>query len=326
MTSWVFAFNANLFVNNNSTNVSTNINKSINVTLNLSIDKKEPIKIKQIKGLKNFDVIWQSQSQSSASEVTVVNWKTKTIEKVNLKIMLSLSAKKAWSYTIWPAILEVWNKEYKTNTVNIRISWAKIMLNNTQNYQSQQNTQPQQVHNLVWWVRTIQQNTSQPKIQDFEKETIKKGPLDDPNIYLIVGLLLFLLFISIISILDVNKQKWKEKENRNNEGNENIKEYKVDTNIEEQYVSESNIDFEKKTIEYPNLEDENFESKLDNIFREKLQQDFNILNIKTKTYDEILQETGNNDKIKEIINWLKLLKYSNLVTDREKILEMVRGI
>ena len=312
--SWVFAFNADLSVNNNT----ANINNPIQLTLKLTIDQNGPVKIKKINWLENFSVVWQRQFQSSSSQVTVINGQTKSVNTTIYNVVLSLSAKKAWDYTVWPAILEVWNKEYKTNTVNVKISWAKIMLNNTQNYQPQQNTQTQQVHNPVWWVRTIQQNTQQPKIQDFEKEVKKIEQPDNTKIYLAIALLIFVWMV-IVVYLSQNKEKTVSVEEDEKWEIQSIEEEKNE-------LKQNNIDFEKKTIEYPSLDDENFESKLDNVFREKIQQNFNISNIKTKTYDEILQGTGNNEKIKEIINWLKLLKYSNLVTDREKILEMVRGI
>ncbi len=318
--SWVFAFNADLSVNSNT----ANINNPIQLTLKLTIDQNGPVKIKKINWLENFSVGLQGKFKSSSSQVTVINGQTKSVNTTIYNVVLSLSAKKAWDYTVWPAILEVWNKEYKTNTVNVKISWAKIMLNNTQNYQPQQNTQTQQVHNPVWWVRTIQQNTPQPKIQDFEKEVKKIKPQNNTKIYLFIALLI-IIWIVIVVYLSQNKWKWKIGGIDENEESEEIDEVEMDYDKKE-LNSRNNIDFEKQVIDYPSLDDDSFESKLDNVFREKLQQNFNISNIKTKTYDEILQETGNNEKIKEIINWLKLLKYSNLVTDREKLLELVKEI
>lgn len=311
----VFAFDASL--STNTTNA--NINNPIQLTLKLTIDQNAQVKIKQIKWLENFDVVWQRQFQSSSSQVTIINGQTKSVNTTIYTVVLSLSAKKAWNYTIGPAILEVWNKEYKTNTVNVKISWAKIMLNNTQNYQPQQTTQTQQnqVHNPVWWVRTIQQNTSQPKIQNFENEVKKIQPQDNSKIYLIIALLIFIWLIILIRVYNNYKKE---------KNIDVIKEEEWEIQAIEQEEKQNKIDFEQQPLDYPSIDDEDFENKLDKVFRQKLAQKFNISNIYNKTYTEILKELNEDEKVKEIINWLELLKYSNLVADRQELLELVKSL
>jgi len=299
----VFAFDASLSIN--TTNV--NINNPIQLTLKLTIDQNVQVKIKQIKWLKNFNVVWERQFQNSSSQVTIINGKTKSVNTTIYNVVLSLSAKKSWDYTVWPAILEVWNKEYKTNTVNVKISWAKIMLNNTQNYQPQQTIQ-------------TQQNTSQPKIQNFENEIKKIQFQDNTKIYLIIALLIFIWLI--MGIQSYNNSK-KEK-NINIEDEEIWEIHTIED--ENKQVKENTIDFEKQQLEYPNIDDEDFENKLDKVFKQKLAQKFNIPNIYNKTYTEILEKVNKDEKVKEIINWLELLKYSNLVTDREKLLNLVKEL
>ena len=314
----VFAFDASL--STNTTNA--NINNPIQLTLKLTIDQNAQVKIKKINWLEYFNVVWQRQFQSSSSQVTIVNGQTKSVNTTIYNVVLSLSAKKSWNYTVWPAILEVWNKEYKTNTVNVKISWAKIMLNNTQNYQPQQTTQTQQnqVHNPVWWVRTLQQNPLQSKIQNFEKEVKKIQPQDNSKIYLIIALLIFAWLIIVIQSYNNSK-----KEKNINVEDEEIWEIHAIEN-ENKQLEENKIDFEKQQLEYPNIDDEDFENKLDKVFRQKLEQKFNILNVYSKTYTEILEDLNQNSEIKKIINWLELLKYSNLVTDREKLLKAIENL
>ncbi len=311
----VFAFDASL--STNTTNA--NINNPIQLTLKLTIDQNAQVKIKQIKWLENFDVVWQRQFQSSSSQVTIINGQTKSVNTTIYTVVLSLSAKKAWNYTIGPAILDVWNKEYKTNTVNVKISWAKIMLNNTQNYQPQQTTQTQQnqVHNPVWWVRTIQQNTSQPKIQNFENEVKKIQPQDNSKIYLIIALLVFIWLIILIRVYNNYKKE---------KNIDVIKEEEWEIQAIEQEEKQNKIDFEQQPLDYPSIDDEDFENKLDKVFRQKLAQKFNISNVYNKTYTEILKELNEDEKVKEIINWLELLKYSNLVADRQELLELVKSL
>ena len=261
----------------------------------------------------NFDIVWQRQFQSSSSQVTIINGQTKSINTTTYTIVLSLSAKKAWTYTIWPAIIDVWWKEYKTNTVQVKVSWAKIMLNNTQNYQANTNQQlwNQQVHNPVWQARTInQQVQQQSKIKDFEKEVTKTKIDNNQNIFLLLWILILIWFVVVMYIL-------------NNEKNNDFETITEDNSYENEATK---VDFEKNELEYPNLDDKDFEVKLDKVFREKLKQRFGISNVDKKTYKEILDEIWENDIVKEIINLLKLLKYSNLVADREKALMLVKEL
>jgi len=91
-------------------------------------------------------------------------------------------------------------------------------------------------------------------------------------------------------------------------------------------MEDNKIDFEQKVLNYPDLDDKEFVSKIDGVFRRKIKEQFNIPNLETKTYDEILSSVPENEKVKEIIYNLKLLKYSNLVADREKLLMLVKEL
>jgi len=308
----VFAFDASLSVDNSTSNINT----PIQFTLTINNNQNWQVAVKQFKWLENFDVVGQRQFQSSSSKVTIINWQTQSVNTTIFTLLLSLSAKKAWNYTIWPAVLQVGNKEYKTNSVNVEITGAKIMLNNTQNYQVQQNNNVQQTHNPVWSVRTLQQNTQQPvqqpKIKDFESE-VKKVNTNHQYIYLIIALL---LLVWVVVIMYVLKQEKGEIVNDDNLKKDNVKEETED----------AKIDFEEKMLEYPNIDDDEFVKKIDEVFRRKIKKQFNIPGIETKTYDEILSSIPENEKVKEIINNLKLLKYSNLVADREKLLMLVKEL
>ncbi len=317
----VFAVDASLSVN--TTNV--NINTPIQLTLKLNVNQNTQVKIAKIQWLENFDVVWQRQFQSSSSQVTIVNGQTKSVNTTTYTLILSLSAKKAWSYTIWPAILESWNKTYKTNKVDVKITWAKIMLNNTQNYQPQSNSQSQNntVHNPVWWVRTLQHSTQQPKLKDFENEVQKNQLNNKSKIFLIIALIIFIWLVIVIQIY--NNSKKEEIVSVQEEESWEIKAIGQDKN-ETNQLKQNKVDFEKQQLIYPNIDDEKFETKLDKVFRQKLAQKFNISDIYTKTYSEILSIVNADEKVKEIINWLSMLKYSNLVVDREKLLTLTKEL
>jgi len=319
--SSVFAFDASLSVDK----TTSDINTPIQLTLTINNDQNWQVAVKEIKWLQNFDIVGQRQFQSSSSKVTIINWKTQSVNTTVFTLLLSLSAKKGWNYIIWPAVLQVWKKEYKTNSVNVKITGAKIMLNNTKNYQPQQNNN--QIHNPVWNVRTLQQNTQQavqqPKIKDFEKE-VKKVNQNHQYIYLIIALLLLVWIVVIIYVMKQEKEKSLGKNsniiNEKNGINEELEE------IKEIEAEDSKINFEQKPLNYPELDDKEFVSKIDGVFRRKIKDQFNIPNVETKTYDEILSSIPENKKVKEIIDNLKLLKYSNLVADREKLLILVKEL
>jgi len=65
-----FAFDANLSVDKNT----ANINDYINLRLEINSSKWWEIRVTNIKWLENFAKVWQSQSQSSSSQIVVINW------------------------------------------------------------------------------------------------------------------------------------------------------------------------------------------------------------------------------------------------------------
>lgn len=307
-----FAFDSDLSVNKSDININT----PIQLKLKINNNQKKSVAIKKIKWIKDFNVIWQSQSQSSISKVVVISWKTQVKDISTFTLLLALSAKKSWSYTIWPAILQVGNKEYKTNSINVKITGAKIMLNNTKNYLPQQNNTIQQSQNLAWSTNSLQQVSpqilQQTKIKNFEQEVnkVKETP---QHIYLIIALL-SLAWLWFIIYLSERKEGKKEYNGPSEDDNNN------------EIMNKNTIDFEEKPLDYPNINDNEFIIKIDKTFRKKIEKQFDIPDVETKTYDEILSSILENEKVKEIIDNLKLLKYSNLIADREKLLMLVKEL
>jgi hypothetical protein len=301
----VFATDVNLSVDKNN----VDINNTFQLRLKVNIDESWQVAVKINWLADNFIVVGENRSQSTSSQITIINWKTKSVNVTTYNLILSLKAKKTWTYTIWPAVVEVWGKEYKSNTVQVKVSWSKIMLNNTQNYQPSQTTSSAQTHNPVWQVRNVNQTTQQPQIQNFEKDIKKIQPNNNLNLYFILALFILVWVAITIYVLNENK---------------------IDENVETDVVNipeeVKKVDFEQQEITYPSLDDKDFENKIDAIFRQKLKEKFNIPNIENKTYTEILEQIQGDEKVKEIINWLKLLKYSNLVADKEKLLELVKEL
>lgn len=92
----------------------------------------------------------------------------------------------------------------------------------------------------------------------------------------------------------------------------------------------TNIWWEKKdkVIFYPEIDDEYFEIKLNNIFLDYLEEKYFISNIYSRTSKEILREINDDDKdkIEDILNTFDMLKYSNTKEWKEKLLEKIKNL
>jgi len=260
MLWWIWlAFDANLSVNQNV----SDINQPIKLTLKISDDTDKPLTVQQIKGLENFKIIWQNQFQSSSSQITVINWKTKAINTTNYTIILVLQAKNPGNYTIWPAIIKLWNQIIKTNSVKVKITWQKIMINNTPSSAlSNLSSGNSLSSNNNFSKNSLSINTGELQIQPIK--------LNNQNNYLPQILFWISLLILIwLAILIYVLNNWKEKENY------------IPTKFDSQTNDNSNLEntLDNKNQSY-DLEDELW----------FLASKYWIENYKTKTYSEILQE------------------------------------
>lgn len=306
----VLAFDAKLKVENNT----ANINDTFNLSVEIESSEWWEIRVKNIKWLENFEMLWQSQSQSSSSQIVVVNWKTqsKTVSKVSLN--LTLKPKKNWEFEIWPAILTDWKKEIKTNSVKIKVDWTNLgIVNNNvwNNIWIQQNKNIQAKQNI------IPQNKVNNQNDIWKKEELKKQEKVEKNNYDLYILLWVLILSSIwFYFLVKNKQ----------ENKKTISDNKDNNNLENK--EETEIDFEstKKEIIFPEVGDANFIEKITKSFREKVSQEFKIKDIESLTLSEILDKTWKKDNIKQIVDILNKAKYSNIIEDKSKILELVKEI
>jgi len=301
LISNIFAFDANLQLDKSE----TNINDNINLRVEINSTKWWQIWITNIKWLENFDLISKSQSQSSSTSMIVINWKTQNKTKSTINLDLTLKPKKKWEFVLWPAVLEAGSWKILTNTVKIKVWWDNLFINsNVSN-----GTNQKQINNL-WQQR-------ESKIETYNK--VEKRSFDNSrDLYL---LLIILLFTWIgFYILNNNKfkgfikkselakgTKWADKENEELDNNE--------------------VSFEKvEKIEYPEVNDGDFISKVDNVLRNKLELKFNIKNINSKTYDELLKEIWENKWLENLIKLINNAKYSNNIWNNNKILEILKEI
>ena len=299
----IFAFDANLQLDKKE----TDINDYIKLRVEIHSDEWWEIWISDIAWLENFEIISQSQSQSSSTAMVTVNWKTQSKIKTSHNFDLTLKAKKKWDYILWPATLNKDNEKIKTNKVDIKVSWDNLFINN-----NHLNVQP----NSLW---TNLNKTNTNKINNEEKsidkyDNIKKMDFDDNKEFIILILVILIISGWFYFILKKNSKIVNNKDDNKQGNKQNDKE---------------EVDFEKKTTQiiYPEINDIHFINKITQVFKQKLSEKYNIKNIENKTFDEILNELDDkNEDIENIILILNKAKYSKIIWDNNKLLNLIKNI
>lgn len=325
---FLFAINANAFEAKLQLDKNqTDINDTINLRVEVTSEQWWQIAVKEIKGLENFDVVWQSQSQSSASNIAIVNWQSQTKTETKLNLDLTLKAKTKWDFEIWPAILTDWSWEVTTNNLKINVSWDNLFVNNNHIKINNNQVNNQWNTNNTKQEEKEKKEEKQDKIGEYENTTKKDF---DENSWLYLLWFILLLILAWVFYTFKKNPELLEKIVNNEINKENEKQEKEI--IKEQVVSDIKEEIKKEVpktkqkIIYPNIEESDFITKITQTFKYKLASKYDIESIETKTFDEILWFIEDKDEIKEIINLLNKAKYSNIDTDNEKILEMVKWI
>ena len=292
-----FALDATL----ETTNKQIDINNPIDIKLTIESDETDSwaIEIQNIKWLDNFDIVNQSQYQNSSTSISVIDWKTQKETKIKNFLELSLKAKKSWDYTIWPVVIKSWENTIETNSIDLKVEWEKIFLNNqnnTNNSQTITNNNPQ--NNII-------QNN--PSNQTNDLENIVKKDFNSPfiNIIKVIIILIIISWLTYFSLKKISEEK-ANKEDKREEINDENKE-----DVEE----ENNNNYE---IVIPTLESKSFDTKVEEFFKNILKQKFN-----TDDINNINQNSENYEKIKKIQNEINKLKYSNLEINKKELLEEI---
>lgn len=278
------------YINTDSRDIK--LNEKFNINLKIDLKDSKNIKINRIKWIENFDLIWQSQSQQSKSRTTIINWKTDTISKQIIDVNYLIKPKKSWEYILWPIILSEWKNTYSTNSLVLNVS--DEFINN--------------------------------------KEKINKYSIDKNEgvNFKYTFLYLFTLFLILIFILIVflNNNKFVKKYIQkllNKFG------YKKNINTDSDFNHYKMDDFEKnQIINYPDINDQDFVYKIDDIIRQKISKKYNLKGINKLTYNEILQSLDQNlsDKfiLENIFDMISKIKYSNILISKSQLLELVKKI
>ncbi len=286
----LYSFEAN--VSSNSREIF--LNETFTVNLEIDLQDSKNININRIEWIENFEILWQSQSQQTNSRTTIVAWETQTFSKQILDINFVVKPLYDWDFTFWPIVLSDWNKEVTTSGIDIKV--LDEFYNNSGN----------------------------------EKELLKNQVLHkNKNIdYLIYFLLpLIILLLLILFIFYKNREKIKF-DIQNLKHKFNSPEY-INTN--DNFLHHKLDDFEKsQVINYPDIDDQDFVIKIDNIIKQKLHKKYNLKGIKKLTYIEILQSLDKNlsDRkiVEEIFDKINKLKYSNILISKTQLLELIKKI
>ena len=320
----VFSFDASLEIDKNE----ADINNFIKLRITIESDDWWEIWIKEIKWLENFELINQSQSQSTSSSIVVVNWKTERKTKRFHNLDLTLKAQSKWDYEIGPVILINWTNEVITNSVKIKIVWDNLFVNNNHLQIPNTNTQTQVNNN-----NNNKPNTNTKQDNNIDTyENIEQLEFESNNwIYLFLWLLMVMgvwfyfilksnpeLLVTIFENKKIDKEK--KKKDKTSIKNKNL--------IIEKENFENELDFNKKQkIIYPDISDNEFIWKIIDIFKNKVKFKYKIVNINNKSFEEILSDIWEqNNDLKELVKLINKAKYSNIILDNNKILDLVKEI
>ncbi|MDD5770100.1 MAG: BatD family protein [Candidatus Gracilibacteria bacterium] len=288
---FIFLVGISLFINTFAFSTNLQIDKekaNINdqINLKLTISSEKGGQI-QIDEIKGIEK-FDIISKSQSSNFSSINGNVTS----NINMNFVLVPKQKGTFEIGPVVINDTKQKVETNKVKIEISGDKIFLNGNQN----------NIINLPK-INNNSQNFDNNDLNSILSSQNNENQNSNFNVYLLLGIISILILIVYFALKKTNTLP-----------NNNL---------------EKEVDIiPKKDLIYPELTDENFAIKVDEIFKEKISSEFNI-NIKTKDYSQILELIKDFDKrvkIKELIDLLSKLKYSNLITDNSKIIELLKEI
>jgi hypothetical protein len=123
----IFAFEARISLNRNDINISDYFTLQIEVQM----DDWKNLEIAEIKWLEQFELVSRTQSQSSSTSISVVNWKAETVSRFVSIISLVLQPKSEWEFILWPVIIAWEDETQETNSLIISVSWENNWIQNS---------------------------------------------------------------------------------------------------------------------------------------------------------------------------------------------------
>lgn len=123
----VFAYEAEISVNNEKVLLSDNFKLSINIK---NVDNLEEIQISKINWIDNFEVLWTNQSNRVFSQSKVVNGKIEEQRETTTLFEFILKPKNIWEFSLWPISFDNWVEKKDTNIVKINVLKDEVEVKN----------------------------------------------------------------------------------------------------------------------------------------------------------------------------------------------------
>lgn len=123
----VFAYEAEISVNNEKVLLSDNFKLSINIK---NVDNLEEIQISKINWIDNFEVLWTNQSNRVFSQSKVVNGKIEEQRETVTLFEFILKPKNIWEFSLWPISFDNWVEKKDTNIVKINVLKDEVEVKN----------------------------------------------------------------------------------------------------------------------------------------------------------------------------------------------------
>lgn len=229
----VFSFEAEISIDKNE----LQMDESFKLILNIKkAENLENIKILNFDLEKNFDIIWESQSIKTFSNlVSLSSWKVEEQNETSINYNFILSPKNFWEFQIWPIILDDWEKKVETNSLSV-----KILANQKNDFNQDE------------------------KIQKNDEKIEKK--IDFKYFYIFI--IIFLIWIFIIKLLIIKSRKSKIKEEKIFENQEKKIEEKIDLDEKinkisllekEEFIFEIEKILQKNNLFFDDLSNENLQ-------------------------------------------------------------------
>jgi len=306
-----------------------NIEEDIFFSINVSSNENSSELI--VNWLDNFQVVWKRQTQSNYN----INWVQTSKFNLNLKLL----AKKSWEYILWPVSIKsgTWttSKLISSNTIKIKITWERIMVNNSIVNEDEDENEDEKTEDLDKVdINSEQKEFRKKKILGIDwkemndiyknKEFIKWDLFSKELVYILLLLIILVILWSIsykyfIKYLWKLNKKLKEKDDVKKE----VVKKKINYNKLLEFLEEKYIDSKKEV----------FYAKLWDLFRIYL-DDKVLEGLSKKSFKEFLKieiswlPDGKKEKIIEVYKKIYYPEYNKKLDkeDRSEIIEEIKNI
>lgn len=265
--------------------------------LTLTIKQNQNVRISDVKTnwLENFEIVGSSNSTS----MEIINEDIKTSTKVQYQLV----PKSSWEHVIGPFEVEIGSQKLSTNTVTIKVTWDKIMMNNNANSFTNFNSWNSSSVQIIQW--SLSRNSNENPINSLPNK-IENWGLE------LIYVLWFVFIIIVMGVVLLWKMIYSKPKSTMNT---------LSNDVENKPI------FKKYDLIVPDINDELFNQKVDIFVRNYIEQKYWI-QTDNLTFDEIvfrLKKSGyyNLGILNVVLDKIKELKYGNTSSYKEVVSDML---